>query len=95
MATSWWRMTVRIPEFIVGLAIGSVVGYIALSVLTDIRIDKLRPFIERGAINSAVSQALATYKKEEAAYREKWTKENFEEIEILRKRMGIARKALR
>lgn len=44
--------------------IGSFFGYIPLVILTDIRIDRLRPFVSAGAIEEGVTAGIDAYKKE-------------------------------
>lgn len=53
----------RILERIVFSSIGLCVGYIALAIFTDVRIDRLRPFITQTAVNEGVAAGIAEYEK--------------------------------
>lgn len=45
------------------VALGAFFGYIALALCTDIRVDKLRPFIAEQATRIAVNEAITQYEK--------------------------------
>lgn len=87
-------MTVRIPGFIIGLVVGFVFSYIALAIFTDLRIDRLRPFIEKGATEIATSRAILEYRNQERSLRDKITKQSFEELEVMKKKIELAKKVL-
>lgn len=44
--------------------LGAFFGYIALGVFTEIRIDKLRPFITKRAVDEGVQAGVEEYKKQ-------------------------------
>lgn len=46
------------------LFIGFYFGYIGLALFTDLRIDDIRPFIQRGAIETGVEAGIKKYKEE-------------------------------